>query len=90
MSKFSDFVVKSIYFKWSLNNINGNLGPLVSQTNFDQTYFFWGGGVCSGGFWHGDFSRGFLSRGLYPRTQFFLPLTFMFTMTTNLTHNSAE
>ena len=74
MSTFSHFAVKKLYFKRSLNNINGNRGPLFSQINSDQT--FWEG-VCPGGvstgFLSGGVSTGFLSggfwhRGLCPRT----------------------
>ena len=69
MSQFSRSAVKKLCFKRSFNSISGNRGPLLSQINFDQTYF---GRFLSGGFWHGGFLarrvvvQGVLFMGLCP------------------------
>ena len=64
MSKFSHFAIKKLYLKRSFNNISGNCGPLLSQINFDQTYF---GGLVRGGFGTGGFVQGVYVRGLFTR-----------------------
>ena len=66
-----------LYFKRifrNISNISRNSGPLYSQINFDQIYFFLGGeGLFSRGFWHGGFCLGAYVQGgclgsLCPRT----------------------
>ena len=58
MSKFSRSAVKKHCFKRKFNTISGNLGPLFSQINFDQTYF---GGFCPGGGLAQGIVQGFMS-----------------------------
>ena len=61
------FVLNKLHFKQSFSNICRNRCFFFSQINLNQT-FFWGCGVCPGGFWHGEIlSGGFMSGGLSPR-----------------------
>ena len=67
MSKFSHFVINKLYFKQSFNNINKDRGPLFSQINVYQTYFF--GEGCPGffvqGVLSGDLCSGVFFLGVY-------------------------